>query len=317
MRCLILAAVAALILAVGVPPPAFAAPVDPTYTELTTDRIQTDYDPVVLVSATDPVPMIAGKSYALTAGWAGQSTYDTGSLMEQRMRCSAPGVTTRYSARASTNVLAHSSNSIDNRWLFTPTTSGDYLCELLAIAGHSVHRDRFVDVTAAALTVYTEPRTGGREWRITADDRRVNSGSPTTWALKKSWTAPPGTTEVRLWSGPEVSCYSTGAHNPFVAEVTTVANQVGASGRVHRSWSQTTVEQIPGGLRHLKFGQTMTLTPRPDKPLNFRFSVRLRWVPYDGISDRHGGILHGKSFGTITRTTNVYSALHVYPLAGA
>lgn len=310
MRRAIVAAVAAVLSVLGVEAPAVAAPVNPTYTTLLADRVQTNYKAVPLVRS-EAIPMIAGRSYTLTSSWSGKSTYNTGSLLEQRMRCSAPDVEPRNSARASTNVLAYATESIYNRWLFTAPITADYTCELLAIAGHTVHRDRFVDVTAGALTVYTTPRTG-REWRITADDRKVNRDDRTATALRRKWTAPAGTTQVRVWSGPEVSCYSAGAHNPFVAEVTTIVKQVGAGGKTRKKWTHTSVQEIPGDLHHYKFSQSMTLDLLPNRPKNIEVAVRLRWTPYAGIPDRHGGILHGKS-----GVSSVYSALHIYPLAGA
>lgn len=309
MRCAIAAALTAVLSTVGIQTPAMAAPSNPTYTTVTADRVQTNYKAVSLV-VSDQIPMVAGRRYALTSSWSGKSNHDTGSLLEQRMRCSAPGVPARDSARASTNVLAYDTEQIYNRWLFKASESADYTCELLAIAGHTVHRDRFVDVERAALTVYTTPRTG-REWRITAGDRKVNRDHTTATALKREWTAPAGTTQVRVWSGPEVSCYSAGAHNPFAAEMTTIAKQVGAGGKTRKKWTQTTVKEIPGDLHHYKFSQSMTLDLLPNRPKNIEVAVRLRWVPYAGIPDRHGGILHGKS-----GVSSVYSALHIYPLAG-
>lgn len=312
-RMLVVAALAAaftLTIPVVTEGAAMATPVNPTYTALATTEIPTDYSQPVLIDATEPIYMEAGLSYPMTSSWSGRSDYDTGSLLGQRIRCFTEGVSARYAAWATTNVLANQSASIYNRWLFTPTVSGLYSCELLAQAGHTTHRDRKVIPTQGALTIYTAGKPGGHEWRMTAGDRYVNSKSRTTWALKKEWIAPPGTTSVRLWSGPEVSCYSTGNHNPFVGEITTYANQIDNNGNVVKSWSMTTQKEIPGPLHHFKFGQSLTLDPRTDKPLRFRFSVRLRWVDKDGVSDRHGGILHGK----VASSGTVYTAMHAYPL---
>lgn len=293
-----------------------------TYTTLETSQLRTDYSKSVLVYA-DPIWLDAGLTYVATGRWA--CTSDIGSLMGLRLRARHVGAGYRYGVWSTTNQLGVENGHPDvtdvyGRWLFGAIpVSGLWQFELVGQAGRTEPelRGEYVQVTSAALTVYPDGKVGGCEWRHTDPDVFVQSpgnGGPTSgWVLSKTWQAPAGTSSVRLYTGVELSSVSTGNHNPFAPQIVVYANQVpDLLGTPVKSWQDYKQVEIPGKLHHYKHHTSLTLdglVPTADGAGPwFRYSVQVEWAPYNGVDDRHGGVVNGPTLA------GPYTAGHAYPL---
>jgi hypothetical protein len=266
-----------------------------------------------------------GRQYLASGRWTGTS--DMGSLMGCRIEAYPVGATDAgqriRSSLATRNHLGTENGlppgeqcGISTDWLLEVPVDGDYVVDLRGQAGRVGHPEYFMSVVhgpGTYLTATDHPwHSGGLEWQQPTDVRFGNPHStvmPRPRAVDVLWRThevPPGTTTVKVWTGTEISCESTGGASPLRVRVKAFARQLNPAGAYCNVGTAVAERPIPGKLHHYRFNQWITLDLLDTCGTNqVNVKVYVEYLPAGpGEAERHGGVVHA----------GPYTAAHIIPM---